>query len=153
MKNWLFKQLNVVPRNEYEAIVEGYLDSQERIRNLKEDIKKLGERDVLTELVKDLYNTVSEKDILQNDSGQWIYQGKKISEGVRQAIISDAHTILNSVLWNILLDEIRCESNRRMFLKSKTEHDLIAGKVMLYTLDLLNTKLGIIAKEKLPNKQ
>lgn len=103
--------------------------------------------EVLTEAVKELYNTIGAEDILQEDHGTWLFKGKPLNDATKKLLISEAQVFVNSKLWAILQDDIRYRSNLMMFERSKTEQDLIAGKLWLFILDSLNTRLKSLAKE------
>ena len=98
--------------------------------------------EALTEAVKELFNTISSDDILKDDNGVWSVNGKTITEGEKKLLISEASLFSKSRLWKILKNEIKYLANKAMFEKAKTENDIIAGKLWLYTLDAIDTKLN-----------
>lgn len=114
-------------------------------------IKLLGgytEDEVLTEVVKELYNTIGADDVLKEEQGQWTITGKPVDEGVRKLLISEASIFLKTRLWTVLQNDIKYRANKMMFEKSKTEMDLVAGKLWLYTLDSFKTRLESLTKGK-----
>lgn len=104
---------------------------------------------ILTEAVKDLYNTISKDDILQEGSrGEWLVADRPIIEGEKKLLISEAQIFIHSRLWKVLQTDIKYQSNKKMFEDSKTEYDLIAGKMTLYLLDIIKTRLESLNKER-----
>lgn len=107
-------------------------------------IRRLGgvpNEDVLTGAVKHLFNTIGENDILKEVNGVWMADGKPLNEGQRKLLISEGKTFYHSTIWRVLQVDIKYRANRAMFERSKTEMDLIAGKLWLYVLDAINTRL------------
>jgi hypothetical protein len=116
------------------------------IKQLLKRLSKAEKHTVLTELVKHLFNTISAEDILQEHNGEWIYRGKNLIPGEKDAMIADAQMFYKSRLWQVLQDDAKYQANRRMYLKSRTENDMIAGKMLVYNLDILNTRLKSMVK-------
>lgn len=117
---------------------------------LNKIIKLLGgytEDEILTQAVKHLYNTIGADDILKEENGTWLFENKPLANEIKQIIISEAQIFTKSKLWRILQDDIRYRANQMMFEKSKTEQDLIAGKLWLFTLDSINTRLKSLSKQ------
>src|SRR3990167_1859792 len=94
-------------------------------------IKKLGLRDeVLTQAVRKLYNTIGPEDILkQNTEGQWIVEGRVISEAEKQLLISVANQFLSTKLWKVLVGL----GNKKMYIESRSVDDITFGKMWTYT--------------------
>ena len=103
---------------------------------------------ILTKAVKRFFNTISAEDILRVDetSGQWIFQGKPISENQKKVLISEAEEFLDTTLWEILQTDIKFQMNKRIYLESKTDMDLIAGKLGTLILDAMRTRLKSMKK-------
>ena len=96
---------------------------------------------ILTIKVSHLYNTVGEDDILKRIGTSWTVAGKPITAQRYQQLANEADVFLNSQLWEYLKKDIQYRANEKMFIKSKSEMDLVAGKLWLYTLDTIETKL------------
>ncbi len=112
-------------------------------------IRKLGgypPDEILTRAVKDLFNTINEEDILHQVANVWFLQGKSLNDAQKSLIVSEAKTIQNSLAWKAIQLDIRYQANLRMFERSKTEMDLIAGKLWLYIIDCINTRLNSMSK-------
>lgn len=112
-------------------------------------IKKLGgyhKDEVLTEAVKHLYNTIGADDILKIEGQFWTIAGEEIDEATKRLLISEANIFLNTRLWKVLQIDIKYKANKKMFLESQSELDLVAGKLWQYTLDCISTRLKQLTK-------
>ena len=103
---------------------------------------------VLTQAVSDLFNNISDKDIFKISGQDWLFKNKKLSENEKLRLVSEAELLLKTNLWQMLQTEIRYRANKKMFLDSQTEYDLIAGKLMLYQLDIIKSVLNRITGSK-----
>jgi len=101
---------------------------------------------ILTIQVKDLYNTIDEDDILKRVGTDWTVAGKPVSEQYFKRIVSEAELLKKSELWRVLKADIRYRANKRMFEESTSTMDLTMGKMWLYTLDTIDTKLNNLTK-------
>lgn len=103
--------------------------------------------EILTLAVKHNFNTIGKDDILkENKSGNWMCEGKILNEGQKKQIIAEAKTLNEMLLWDLLQKDISFQANRQMFLNAKNETEMTAGKLWLYTLDAIRTRLKSIAK-------
>lgn len=124
-------------------ILGGYTDLDDYLDKLE----RLDKVYALTLLVKKLYNTIGPDDILkQNEYGQWMHKGRPISDNEKKLLIAEATQLQNMKLWEILQDDIKWQANRKMFLLAKNDFDLTAGKLWLYSLDAMNTRLKSMVK-------
>ncbi len=112
--------------------------------------KNLEERKkILTLSVRRLYNTIGPDDILkETPEGQWVLEGKVMSEGSKKLIIAEAHQLQAMTLWKVLQKDIQYQSNRRMFIIGKSEMDIVVGKIWLYSFDTINTRLKSLIQGK-----
>jgi len=67
---------------------------------------------------------------------------ERISEEERKTFIQDAKHISELPLWKKLMEEMRFIACRKMFEESKSWEELLGGKFMLYTLDVMEKKIG-----------
>jgi hypothetical protein len=114
-------------------------------------IKLLGgyhKDEVLQEIVKDLYTTIGADDILKEIQGVWFVGDKPLQEEEKKLIIAEAQIFINTKLWKILQLDVKYRANLKMFEQSKTETDLIAGKLWLFTLDCFKTRIKSLSKGK-----
>src|SRR3990167_7121662 len=110
-------------------------------------VSKEDRNEILTVLVKRLFNTIEADDILREKNGQWICEGKVISENEKKLLIVEAKQLLNMKLWNVLQNDIKYQANRKMYLHAEDVMQLTAGKLWLYNLDAIKTRLKSISEE------
>ncbi len=135
MKKWLIEKLG------------GYATIDDAIETIKNEEDLNIKNRILSLAVKKLFNTINEDDILkENQYKQWIFEGKSISQGEKELLISETKQFLNTKLWKVLQKDIQYQSNKKMFILSRNEIDMIAGKLFLYTLDVIRTRLKSIEK-------
>lgn len=125
----------------------GFADLDEAVLYMsKIDAKE--KHKVLTVYVKKLFNTIGADDILKIDStGQWMFMGKQLPEARVRNLVSQAKHFANSELWDILQSDIKYQANKKMFVLAENELHLATGKLWLYTLDVIRTRLNSIANE------
>lgn len=104
-------------------------------------IKRFFKDEILNETVKELYNTIGADDIVKEEDGVLMFKGKPLNKGEQQLLTSEAKTFLNMMLWKVLQTDIKYRANRAMFEKAKSEMDITAGKLWLYTLDCIQQRL------------
>lgn len=95
----------------------------------------------LNDLVHDLFNGITEDDVMRLKNNKLVMRGKEITKEEIAIIRQDAEIFKDSVIWNILKRELQLAANERMFDKSETIDDMIFGKAMLYNLNLIDLKL------------
>lgn len=103
-------------------------------------------KDVLTNTVKHLFNTIDDNDILREVNGSWVYQDKVISPEVQKLLCIEAEQFTKGKLWKILQDDIKWQANKKMFTESQSLDDLVLGKAWLYVLDCIKTRLESMNK-------
>ena len=129
MRTWLIKKLGGLP--DIDSAIEAIREKESKERY-----------QILTLAVKRLFNTIGPEDILKvHESGQWMFAGKEMSKGQKDMLVSEAKIFIESALWKILQADIQYQANRKMFVQGKDEQDMIAGKLWLYTIDAMNTRL------------
>jgi len=106
--------------------------------------------EVLTSAVAHLYNTINADDILTeiriNGENKIFVGEREMNQGEISLLKSEARILAKSTLWKVLQDDIKYKANKRMFLESKGEADMIVGKSWLYALDCINTCLKNLVK-------
>ena len=89
-----------------------------------------------------MFRMVHEDEILRIDNKRAVYyRDKKLDMAETQKLKSDAETFADSTLWKALTDEGRYRANLRMFDEAQSIDDLIVGKVMLYVIDIFESKI------------
>lgn len=110
--------------------------------------KTEGAREASNYLLKHLLNTATEDDFLQikyldikKTKSIIIKGGKEISEDEKQNYVSEARTIIKLRLFKDIMESMKWTANERIFNNSQKDADIVYGKAMLYTLDVLQKKL------------
>ena len=134
MREWLIKFLGGYTE-------QGFLTTDDFI----EHIRLLGLREknvILTLAVRRLFNTISEDDILkQNSDSTWMFEGKPLTKGEINSLKMQAKDYIDSRLYKVISKDITYQANRKMFIDSQGEIDLTAGKLLLFYNDIVNTRL------------
>lgn len=127
---------------------------KKKLNNLRKKLIKLlggyayNSHEALTELVKDHYNTISEDDILKKTDDGLMFEGQKIPDEVVKIISNQADAILRMKAWEIIRNDVKYISNKKMFLSSQSEYDLIAGKLVLYLFNTIEKRLKSVSQGK-----
>ncbi len=103
-------------------------------------------------LVKHLFNTVGEDDIfvtkLKNNHVVVYKKGKPLTHEYAILLKERSQNLLESDYWRHVNEEVKYQINKRMYYKSESPKDLMAGKAMLYSLDILNSVLKRLSNLK-----
>lgn len=91
-----------------------------------------------------LFNSITEEDILRIKGGKMYYKGKPMSKEGIDKLKLDALSFENSVIWQILSDEMKYQANQKIFYKAQNSDDLIAAKTLLYLIETMENKLKSI---------
>lgn len=132
MKAWIIRHLG------------GFVDIDEAIDEIKRK-DTLEKYSILTLAVRKLFNTISADDILREKNGQMYFQGRALSKGEGDLLKAEATRLLDSKLWTILNNDIQYQANKKLFVSSTSQDDMVAGKLFLYTLDVIKTRLNSLS--------
>jgi hypothetical protein len=103
---------------------------------------------ILNWIVKNLFNGITDDDILHHD-GQTLYLGKKpLSQRDVKEIVTGAKVIQEMYTWQLISRELKQIANQTMYEKSKSVDDMVFGKVMLLVIDLIEKKLKKLSSLK-----
>lgn len=86
---------------------------------------------LLNYLLKNLYNTITEDDVLKLMGVKYVRGQEVISQGELDILKEEAKYILKSRTWEEMQNKIKLAANESMFNKSKVIDDMIFGKAML----------------------
>lgn len=93
-------------------------------------------------LVKDVFNTISEDEILKTgEKGLWEHKGKVLTKEQVAMLKEQAATFSDSALWKILKAELCWHAQDKGFLKSQTVADQLSGKILVYLTQVIDKKL------------
>lgn len=109
---------------------------------IPENEKHTLQKHLVNFLVHDVFNGVDENDILQViGPNVWLHKGHRLTDGQVKALREEARTFKETGLWKILSAELLWLGQQACGAKSKTESDLIAGKNLMYTVEVINKRL------------
>ena len=122
----------------------GYRNAEEAIAAVEDPKEK---RRLLTLAVTKCFSTIGPEDILKGSAtGEWRLGEKTLSAQQRDRLIAEAAQFERSLLWRVLKTDIRHQANKATFLTARSEDELTAGKLWLWTLDAFKTRLKSMAK-------
>ena len=100
-------------------------------------------------LIRDLFNFVSEEDILRIDEfGNVFYKNRKLDSDMVSSLKESAEGFSDSTMWKIVSSELRYQANRRMLEKSQSVDDILVGKAALWVLQIMEDKIDDLSKLK-----
>jgi hypothetical protein len=97
-------------------------------------------------LLKHLLNAITEDQILIHNGKKFIVGGKELPEADYRDITSGAQAIKSMYVWQLLCKEMKYHANEDIFNKSQTIDDVMFGKAVLYTVDVMEKKLDKLSK-------
>jgi len=102
-----------------------------------------GRNMVLTEVVRDSFNTIGKDDIFRlNDKGLYTFMGKELTPVQVDGIRKEIEVFKLMFLYKILDAECKYQANKMMFETATTEIHLASGKLLIYLWDIIKTKLN-----------
>ncbi len=101
---------------------------------------------VLNWCIKHLWNGLTEEDVLVVVGKNVIMRGEMVSPEARSEITSGAKAFINFPFWNLLRQEMKIAANRKIYNESVTVDDMIFGKAVLWTLDVMQKKVENLSK-------
>ncbi len=90
-------------------------------------------------LTRNLLVALTEDEILTMTNRGWSYRGRMLSPEERAQLREEAQTFGDSLLWQMISNEIRFTANLRVFEKGVDAEQTIFGRAMLYNLELIAT--------------
>jgi len=108
-------------------------------------------------LTSHLLSVIEEKYIitqvtLENGRGYYLLNGKKIDVAYLGKLKQEASILKETELWKIFDNTLRSHAHKMMFVKSETFDDVMAGKLMLYNLDIQKKIVDTLAEIQLQSK-
>ena len=103
---------------------------------------KAHKKEWFDELLKESFVVVDPKDVLHIVSPNSAFFGdKELTSEEFEQIVREAERLKRSFLWNVISRELRFEASNLIAYKSKTEEDIIGGKMMLYCISTIEDLL------------
>jgi hypothetical protein len=95
-----------------------------------------------------LFKLVTEDEFLRVDpkTGNVHYRGTVLTKQSVESLAHEAKNIKSSELYKVMLNEMTFIANKKMFFDSTSETDILAGKMILWTLDVLSRKIDNISR-------
>lgn len=105
-------------------------------------------RRILNFLLRHLFNAVTEDDILvyKPETGKMYIAGQEQTYKTIEGFKTDVYVMRDLPLWQQLKKDMQHVANKKMYLNSRTTDDMIFGKAMLHTLDVIELKMNRILK-------
>lgn len=100
----------------------------------------------LNKAVARLFCYVTKDDILTISGTRVFYKNNELTEGEVKALCEEAMYFSKTHLFKMLQEEMKYQATKKMYLESQTIHDLTWGKLLLYTSDILKSKINDLIK-------
>jgi hypothetical protein len=105
------------------------------------------QKHLLRFLVQDVCNAIDEEDVLKiTGPNVWEHRGRQLTPGEVSVLRAEAQAFQAGKLWKVLRAELLYHAHERIVTKAQGESDLIAGKMLMYLTDVLETRLKSMAK-------
>jgi hypothetical protein len=135
-----------------QAIIDlgGFVDVDDFIDHVRE--LPLTERHkILSLAVKRMFNTITVDDILSITKTAkgvdiWSWQGKPLPEAQIALLKAEAKQFSESFFWKVLATELRYQGNKRIYTQSEDIPDLVAGKLLSYYIDIVESRCASMLK-------
>ena len=97
-------------------------------------------------LTKHLLVAVTDEDILTITNKGWFQGKRKLSEEEIMFLKEEAKALQESILWKMMVSELRWMANLRMFEKSAEEGNSAFGRALLYAIETERQYLDRVSK-------
>lgn len=94
---------------------------------------------LIRHLTRNYLAALTEEDILTMSNRGWFLNKRKLSQEEIAELKDEAQALKDSVLWRLMMRDIKYSANVRMFEKGSIDGNNIFGRAMLYNLELLNS--------------
>jgi len=110
--------------------------------------KKILQKHLARFLIDDVFNLISEDDLIRIERSNnpahgdvWHYKGDKLTQAQVKMLRSQSKSFAESELWKILKGELQRNAQQKGLVKSVTSEDIVASKLLLYIVDIIDSKL------------
>lgn len=105
---------------------------------------------LLNWLAKHLFKLITEDEFLKfnQKDGKIYLRGNPLTKDQMNSISEQAKTIQSLELWGLLMKEMTFIANKKIALESTSINDVLGGKYILYTLDVLSRKVYNLSNQK-----
>ena len=109
-------------------------------------VKNILQKKFIGLLVRNLFNTIDEDDILLVGKDGVYLRGNKLDKMSLDVLKEEAERFKESSLWKLLSREVKYQANIRMYEKGITTDDILMGKCSLYVLEVIKKTIDKISK-------
>ena len=103
--------------------------------------QKILQKNLINFIIEDVFNAVSYSDVLKIRSKDvWEHKGKPLTALQIKSLKQEAEIMRQMSLWRMLHDELMWHAQRMLVNKSKGEEDLIAGKMLIYWISVIEAR-------------
>ena len=111
--------------------------------------QKILQKNLINFIIEDVFNAVSYEDVLRIRSKDvWEHKGKVLSVLEVKSLKQEMEIMKQMSLWRMLHDELMWHAQRMLVNKSKGEEDLIAGKMLIYWISVIEARLRAMGTNK-----
>lgn len=107
--------------------------------------KEVLQRKLIRFLTSEVFNTISEEDVLKRQGGSWTLKGQPLTKGQVDVLKKEAKSFSQMLFYRVLQDEIRWHA-RGILEKAETQNDIISAKLLSYFTDVVTSKVKKIAE-------
>ncbi len=109
---------------------------------IKKNNDREAKQEILKEAVKELYNSISEDDILhQTKDGSWIFKGRGLTQTEMSQLKQEAALLKGMRLWYAIKQDIKYNLGRKMFEEAKCLDDILWGQLLTYLFDIIKNRI------------
>jgi hypothetical protein len=87
--------------------------------------------------LKHLFNTVTIENVLSRNGVIIMLDGEQVSVAEHNALVNEARYLAETQLYKVITGTLRHQAQRKMFEESKSWEDMIAGKMMLHSIGII----------------
>lgn len=99
-------------------------------------------------LARHLFDTIIEEDLLRrNGRGHLEIRGVELPREKEDLLKEQATALLNSTLWTYIKTDVKHHAIQKTLHQSQTMDDVISGKLMLYLIDVIETRLDNLRRD------
>ena len=95
-----------------------------------------------------MFKAVTQEEILTTagNGKVLLLDGEQISQEELKNLSNEAKVIESTMVYKIITNTLRLQASRKMFEESKSWEDMIAGKMMLYSIGVIENIIKILSK-------
>jgi len=118
------------------------------IKRIKGIDDKDAKQEILKLAVKELYNSISDEDILhQTKEGNWMFRGKALTQTEVTQLKQEAAQLKGMRLWYALKQDIKYQLGKKMFEEAKCLDDILWGQLVTYLFDIIKNRIDKMPTE------